>query len=175
MQRIEYAGLSPELQQRVQNRLSIREGNTLDRDASRRLNEELQQIDEHLTTSVRGGGGYDQRSNVIVRIMLRSGDAPQAAVGSIATNGATSAPVVISRVPPEYTEEARVAKWQGTVVMQLTIDENGVPREIKIVRSLGMGLDQKAIEAVQQWRFQPGLKDGKPVPVSANLEVNFRL
>jgi len=55
------------------------------------------------------------------------------------------------------------------------VDENGVPQEIKVVRSLGLGLDQKAIEAVQKWRFKPGLKDGKPVPVSANIEVNFRL
>jgi len=53
--------------------------------------------------------------------------------------------------------------------------KNGVPQEIKVVRSLGLGLDQKAIEAVQKWRFKPGLKDGKPVPVSANIEVNFRL
>ncbi|HYV61022.1 MAG TPA: energy transducer TonB [Bryobacteraceae bacterium] len=55
------------------------------------------------------------------------------------------------------------------------MDENGVPQEIKVIRSLGLGLDQKAIEAVQKWRFKPGRKDGKAVPVSANIEVNFRL
>jgi TonB family protein len=90
-------------------------------------------------------------------------------------NEGVSAPQVISRVPPEYTEQARQAKWQGTVGLQVIVDEKGIPQEIKIVRPLGMGLDQKAIEAVQQWRFQPGLKDGKPVPVTANLELNFRL
>jgi len=61
------------------------------------------------------------------------------------------------------------------VLLQLVVDEQGVPQDLRIVRSLGLGLDQKAIEAVQQWRFKPGLKDGKPVPVSANIEVNFRL
>jgi TonB family protein len=55
------------------------------------------------------------------------------------------------------------------------VDENGVPKEIKVIRSLGLGLDQKAIEAVQKWRFKPGVKDGKAVPVFANIEVNFRL
>ena len=54
-------------------------------------------------------------------------------------------------------------------------NETGIPQDIRIVRSLGLGLDQKAIEAVQKWRFKPGQKDGQPVPVSAAIEVNFRL
>jgi TonB family protein len=83
--------------------------------------------------------------------------------------------VAIVKPEPEYSEEARKAKWQGAVLLQLVVDENGVPQEIRVVKSLGLGLDQKAIEAVQKWRFKPGLKDGKPVPVSANIEVNFRL
>jgi TonB family protein len=84
-------------------------------------------------------------------------------------------PVPISRVEPEYTDEARKAKWQGAALLRLTVDENGVPQNIAVVRSLGMGLDQKAIEAVQKWRFKPGLKDGKPVAAQATIEVNFRL
>jgi len=89
--------------------------------------------------------------------------------------GGVSAPVPIFRPEPEYSEEARKAKWQCAVMLQIVVDENGVPQDIKVVRSLGLGLDQKAIEAVRKWRFKPGLKDGKPVPVSANIEVNFRL
>jgi len=89
--------------------------------------------------------------------------------------GGVSAPVPVYRPEPEYSEEARKAKWQGAVMLSLVVDENGVPQEIKVIRSLGMGLDQKAIEAVQKWRFRPGLKDGKAVPVFANIEVNFRL
>jgi TonB family protein len=89
--------------------------------------------------------------------------------------GGVSAPIPTVRPEPEYSEEARRAKWQGAVLLQLVVDENGIPLDIKVVRSLGLGLDQKAIEAVQQWRFKPGLKDGKPVPVVATIEVNFRL
>ena len=95
--------------------------------------------------------------------------------GAYSIGGGVSAPVAIVKPEPEYSEEARKAKWQGAVLLSLVVDENGVPQDIKVVRSLGLGLDQKAIEAVQKWRFKPGLKDGKPVPVSANIEVNFRL
>ena len=89
--------------------------------------------------------------------------------------GGVSAPVPIVKAEPEYSEEARKAKWQGAVLLQMVVDENGIPQDIHVVRSLGLGLDQKAIEAVQRWRFKPGLKDGNPVPVSANIEINFRL
>ncbi len=89
--------------------------------------------------------------------------------------GGVSAPVPIYKPEPEYSEEARKAKWQGAVLLAIVVDENGVPQDVKVVRSLGLGLDQKAIEAVQKWRFKPGQKDGKAVPVSANIEVNFRL
>ena len=89
--------------------------------------------------------------------------------------GGVSAPVPIFRPEPEYSEEARKAKWQGAVLLSIVVDENGNPQDIKVIRALGLGLDQKAIEAVQKWRFKPGLKDGKPVPVSADIEVNFRL
>jgi len=89
--------------------------------------------------------------------------------------GGVSAPALIFKVEPEYSEEARKAKFQGTVVLYVVVDEKGQPRELKVVRPLGLGLDEKAIEAVQKWRFKPGVKDGKPVPVAATVEVNFRL
>ena len=86
-----------------------------------------------------------------------------------------SAPSVLFKVEPEYSEDARKAKFQGTVVLQVVVDEHGLPQQIKVTRPLGLGLDQKAIEAVTKWRFKPGMKDGKPVPVLATIEVNFRL
>ena len=79
------------------------------------------------------------------------------------------------KVEPEYSEEARKAKFQGTVVLFVVVDENGKPRDLKVIRPLGLGLDQKAIEAVEKWKFAPGKKDGKPVAVQATIEVNFRL
>ena len=89
--------------------------------------------------------------------------------------GGVSAPVPIFQPEPEYSEEARKAKWQGTVMLSLVVDETGKAVGIKVTKSLGLGLDEKAIEAVQKWRFKPGTKDGKPVPVIASVEVNFRL
>ncbi len=61
------------------------------------------------------------------------------------------------------------------MVLQLVVDDKGKPQNLKIMRSLGLGLDQKAIEAVEKWTFKPGMKDGKPVTVFATIEVNFRL
>ena len=89
--------------------------------------------------------------------------------------GGVSAPTILSKVEPEYSEEARKAKWQGEVGLAVVVDANGNPTSIKVTRSLGLGLDEKAIEAVSKWRFRPAMKDGKPVAVSANIVVNFRL
>jgi len=89
--------------------------------------------------------------------------------------GGVSAPVPIFKPEPEYSEEARKAKYQGSVTLSIVIMPDGSTSNIKVVRTLGLGLDEKAIEAVTKWRFRPSLKDGKPVAVSANVEVNFRL
>ena len=89
-------------------------------------------------------------------------------------NGVT-APQVLSQVEPEYSEEARKAKFQGTVRLAIVVTERGEASQIRVITPLGLGLDQKAMEAVQKWKFKPGTKDGKPVPVQATVEVNFRL
>jgi TonB family protein len=89
--------------------------------------------------------------------------------------GGVSQPSIIHKVEPEYSEEARKAKWQGTVQLSIVIDENGHPRDPKVTKALGLGLDQKAIEAVEKWLFKPGMKDGKPVAVYATIEVTFHL
>ena len=95
--------------------------------------------------------------------------------GVFRVGGGVSAPRVLENPSPDYSEEARKAKYQGTVVLWLIVDSNGRPRDVKVARSLGMGLDQKAIEAVKLWKFQPAMKDGTPVAVQINVEVNFHL
>jgi len=95
--------------------------------------------------------------------------------GAYRIGGGVSPPSVILKVEPEYSEEARKAKFQGTVVLFVVVDADGKPRDLKVIRPLGLGLDQKAIEAVEKWKFRPGMKDGKPVAVQATIEVNFRL
>jgi TonB family protein len=95
---------------------------------------------------------------------------PQPKVG-----GGTSAPRVIYNPDPEYSEKARLAKFQGVCVLFLVVDTDGIPQDIKVARPLGMGLDEKAIEAVKKWRFEPARKDGIPVAVKVNVEVAFRL
>jgi len=95
--------------------------------------------------------------------------------GVFKVGGAISAPRAVSTPDPEYTEEARTAKTQGTCVLWLIVDDQGRPRNIRVVRGLGFGLDAKAIEAVRRWRFQPALKDGAPVNVQISVEVGFHL
>jgi protein TonB len=86
----------------------------------------------------------------------------------------TVAPVLILKVEPDYSEEARRARFQGAVLMRLVIDQTGTPRNVRVVRPVGMGLDELAVNAVRRWRFRPGMKDGRAVAVIANAEVNFR-
>jgi len=86
-----------------------------------------------------------------------------------------SAPKPIFTPEPEFSEEARKAKFQGAVILSIVILPDGTTTNIRVTRPLGLGLDEKAIEAVRKWRFRPSMKDGKAVAVSANVEVNFRL
>jgi protein TonB len=95
--------------------------------------------------------------------------------GVFHVGGGVSAPKAVFAPDPEYSEEARKAKYQGTCVLWLIVGPDGHPRDIKVARTLGLGLDEKAIEAVKQWKFEPAMKDGKPVAVQINVEVSFRL
>jgi TonB family protein len=99
----------------------------------------------------------------------------QERTGIFTVGGDVSAPVITLKVAPQYAEEARQAKYQGTALVSLVVDANGNPQDIRIAKSLGLGLDERAIEAVQKWRFKPGMKAGKPVKVRIQVEVNFRL
>jgi TonB family protein len=84
-------------------------------------------------------------------------------------------PVLLSKVEPQYSDDARLAKYSGGVLLSIEIGADGVPVNVVVVRGLGLGLDEKAVEAVTQWRFKPATLDGEPVAVSAQVEVNFRL
>ncbi len=95
--------------------------------------------------------------------------------GAYRIGGGVSAPVAIFDPDPEYSDEARKAKYQGTVILWVVIGADGRPRDMRVERSLGMGLDEKAMEAVKKWRFRPAMRDNQPVPVQVNIEVSFRL
>src|SRR5271157_4497642 len=89
--------------------------------------------------------------------------------------GDVTQPVLLWKIEPEYTDEARRAKIQGTVVLRIEVDTRGQAQNITVRQSLGLGLDERAIEAVRRWRFRPGYRDGKPWVTAAMVQVNFRL
>ena len=89
--------------------------------------------------------------------------------------GSVGAPALIHQVDPEFSEEARKAKFSGNVEVYLIVDEQGNPTHIKIARGVGMGLDEKAFEAVRQYKFRPAMQNGKPVKVDIYIEVNFQI
>jgi protein TonB len=95
--------------------------------------------------------------------------------GTYRVGGDVKAPVVIYRVEPEYSEEARKARYQGTVVLEAVIRKDGTVDVLHLVRSLGFGLDQNAIEALRRWRFRPATKNGTAVDSTLNIEVRFNL
>jgi periplasmic protein TonB len=89
--------------------------------------------------------------------------------------GGVSNPILIYAPDPEFSDEARRAKYQGICVVGLIVDIQGNPQRVHIVRPLGMGLDEKALEAVRQYKFKPAMFKGRPVPVEVDIEVNFRI
>lgn len=95
--------------------------------------------------------------------------------GVYSVGNGVSPPKPISAPEPEYTDSGRGVKWQGTVLVSLVVDEDGKPRNLQIARPLGAGLDDKSVEAVETWKFEPAQKDGKPVRVAIMVEVTFHL
>jgi len=89
--------------------------------------------------------------------------------------GGVSAPQLIYSVEPEFSEEARKAKVAGNVLVNLWVDTNGLPSHVHVIRGVGMGLEEKAVEAVRQYKFKPAMENGKPVLVELNVEVNFQI
>jgi protein TonB len=89
--------------------------------------------------------------------------------------GGVSAPQLIYSVEPEFSEEARKAKVAGNVLVNLWVGTDGLPSHVRVIRGVGMGLDEKAKEAVMQYKFKPAMENGKPVLVELNVEVNFQI
>lgn len=116
-----------------------------------------------------GGAGSGERAG------YGPGSGGGLAGGVFRAGSGVSMPTVLASVDPEYSEEARNAKYSGTVLVSIVVDTEGRARNIHVLKSLGMGLDEKAMEAVAKWRFRPGMRNGVAVNVMAQVEVNFRL
>jgi len=89
--------------------------------------------------------------------------------------GGVSAPILVVSPDPEFSDEARRNKYQGICIIAVIVDARGYPRNHRVIQRLGMGLDEKALESVQRYRFKPAMKEGRPVAAMVNVEVDFRL
>jgi TonB family protein len=124
-----------------------------------------------LTITVRSISGEAVSEGQTLKVNL----SPATRTSPFRVGGGVTAPSLIYKVEPQYTEEANQAKLQGTVLLYVQVSQEGKAINMKVLHGLGLGLDEKAMEAVAKWRFQPGMKDGQPVTVEAQIEVNFRL
>jgi TonB family protein len=116
---------------------------------------------------LRAGGGTARALPTAVR--------PTSGPNVYRVGAGVTPPKLLQKVEPEYTIEARAARYQGTVLVSVEIGPDGLARNMEVIRGLGLGLDEKAMYAIGQWKFQPGTKDGQPVAVLATVEVNFKL
>jgi TonB family protein len=175
---IEFSGITPEAEQQIRALLPVRESDAISQDDRVKVQTAVRGFDSHLNANFSGAP-----DNLTLRIAAQTTAAQPASAAAInyaaggvyrPGDGVTN-PVPISHPAPQYSEQATNAKWQGAVMLSVVVDETGKPMNIKILRPLGLGLDEKAIEAVSQWTFKPGTKDGVPVPVQAQIEMTFRL
>ncbi len=120
--------------------------------------------------------GSNEPRAATASLLLECGTAMTApTAGAVRVGGGVSVPSLQRKTEPEYSEDARKSKYQGNVLINLEVDPAGIATNLRISRMLGLGLDRKAMEAVKQWQFKPGMRDGKPIKVMATIEVNFRL
>ena len=106
---------------------------------------------------------------------IGSGSGPGYGTGVKNVGGGVIGPKIIYQPEPEFSEEARKAKFMGVVTVSIVVDATGRPQNVRVTRGVGMGLDEKAMEAVRQYRFKPATENGKPVAVYLNVEVNFEI
>jgi protein TonB len=126
---------------------------------------------------IRGGVGTGENGGVGPNRGPGAGDGPDGGIGG--TRGGfrdnVTQPELIWKSEPAYTEEARKVRLQGTVQLRIVVNERGRAESIVVTQGLGLGLDERAMEAVAQWKFRPGMRGGKPVPTVAIVQVSFRL
>lgn len=121
---------------------------------------------------------WKYRSQIIMEPITSASVSPQVfeGIGLVYRVAKGVTPAKPTKSPdPEYPKEARKQRYEGTSVLWVVVDTNGLPREVGVTRPTGHGLDEKAIEAVKKWRFTPAMKDGKTVPVLINVEMSFHL
>jgi TonB family protein len=119
---------------------------------------------------------FETRSKVIRKTQIEAMSAALSVAGqAYRVGGGVSAPSLIFKVEPAYSEEARAAKIAGPVLLKVVIGIDGRATDMVVLQGLGFGLDEQAVKAIDKWYFKPGVKDGIPVPVQAQIEVNFRL
>jgi TonB family protein len=121
-----------------------------------------------VSPATQNGRPVEVGARIDVEFNLRSANAIRISAG-------VAPPIPIERVDPQYSAEARHLGLNGTVVLQAVIKKEGTVDILSVVRGLPLGLTENAIEALRQWRFQPGAKDGKNVDVVVNIEINFHL
>jgi protein TonB len=122
----------------------------------------------------RDGAAVASTGQIDIEFNLR--ELPAAEFDDVAHLGPdTSPPRVLERVEPQYTAEARGARAGGSVILQSVVQTDGTVKILKIIKFLPLGLTESAMQAIEKWKFEPGLRDGKQVPVATNIEVNFNL
>ena len=143
------------------------------------LGDPLARVSGALSNGTGSGGGIGSGSGGGIGSGTGPGYGPGSGGGTgggvFQVGGGVSAPRAVFTPEPEYSEQARRAKHEGTVVLWLVVGSDGRPRDLRVLRSLGLGLDEKAMDAVRQWRFEPARKNGTPVAVRVNVEVDFKL
>jgi len=117
-----------------------------------------------------------EQARAVRRPLLDQLTAGRVDIGTVVSAQAGVRPPELElQVDPEYSEEGRIARQEGSVSLEIEIDAEGVPRNFRVLRILGLGLDEKAVEAVRQWRFKPARQGRKKVPFRAVLDISFRL
>lgn len=139
----------------------------LEGDAAEHTKPELRRADDNTPD--------DQILRVSKQAFRRPGDNAPEAAADRDKEGIVLPPKPTYTPEPEFSEQARHAKYQGTVVLNIVVDKTGKISRIRLERALGMGLDENAMEGVKRWRFKPATRNGEPVAVTMNIEVSFNL